>query len=377
MTDMAFELVDVRLRPLAERDAERRQSTGRWNPRTRAVVWLTLAFWLSNLAILTTGNLLARNEQWMQLFAVRAALIGLGLLFCYAMHLALEKLGGRSFKRKIIAAAILAPILAETFAWATYFGFAAMDPGRLSQPIDWGAAMFILGFWTWFFLAWAGLYLAVQYSFDVKEEQHRSFELQALAHTAKLRALHNQVNPHFLFNSLNSIAALIADKRTVEADRMVAKLGNFFRMTLAIDPTEDISLAEELKLQRAYLDIQQLRYPDLEITVDLPDAVATAAVPALILQPIVENAVKYGVAGSLPPSTINIRASTSSDRLRLEVTDSGRPSAASAPPGAGVGLRNVQDRLFQRFGNQQHFSAGREPSGGFTVSIEMPLEFIA
>ena len=108
----------------------------------------------------------------------------------------------------------------------------------------------------------------------------------------------------------------------------------------------------------------------------MPEAVARAAVPALILQPIIENAVKYGVAGSLPPSMIAIRASASNDRLRLEVTDSGRPSAASAPPGAGVGLRNVQDRLFQRFGDQQSFSASREPAGGFTVAIEIPLEFV-
>ena len=376
MSDLAFELADANAHPLSGCDAERRKSAGRWNPRTRAIVWLTLGFWLSNLAMLSLGNFLEGIDGWQKITAARTALIGLGLLLCYGMHLVLEKVAGRSFKRKIIAAAILAPILAEANAWANYFAFAALQPERLAEPFRWGTIMFVLGFWTWFFLAWAGLYLALQYSFDIKEEQQRSFELQSLAHAAKLRALHNQVNPHFLFNSLNSIAALIADKRTDEADRMVAKLGNFFRMTLAIEPTEDISLDEELKLQRAYLEIQQLRYPDLEVTIDMPDAVARAAVPALILQPIVENAVKYGVAGSLPPSMITIRASASNDRLRLEVTDSGRSSAASAPPGAGVGLRNVQDRLFQRFGDQQHFSAGREPSGVFTVTVEMPLEFV-
>lgn len=376
MGDMVFELADAGVRPTGEHGVTPRQSATRWNPRTRAVVWLTLAFWLSNLVMLTIGNFLEGTDGWEKIAAARTALIGLGLLFCYGMHLVLEKAAGRSFKRKIIAAAILAPILAETYAWANYFAFAALEPARLSEPFKWGTVMFVLGFWTWFFLAWAGLYLAVQYSFDVKEEQQRSFELQALAHTAKLRALHNQVNPHFLFNSLNSIAALIADKRTVEADRMVAKLGHFFRMTLAIDPTEDIGLAEEMKLQRAFLEIQQLRYPDLNVIVDVPEAVARAAVPALILQPIVENAVKYGVAGSLPPSMIAIRASAEGNRLRLEVTDSGRPSAAAAPPGAGVGLQNVRDRLFQRFGEQQRFAAGRGPSGGFIVSIEMPLEFV-
>jgi signal transduction histidine kinase len=372
MADLVFELADTRLHaPIArERPADQQ------NVRTRAVVWLTLAFWLSNLTIFTTGNILQGTKGLLGLVAVRIGLIGIGLVFCYGMHLALEKIGGQSFKRKLIAAAVLAPILAETFAWVNYFGFAMLDPWRLTQPIDWSQAMFTLALWTWFFLAWAGLYLAVQYSFDAKEEQQRSFELQALAHTAKLRALHNQVNPHFLFNSLNSISALIADKRTEEADQMVAKLGHFFRMSLAIDPTADISLAEELKLQRAYLEIQQVRYPDLRVTVDLPESVAMAAVPALILQPIVENAVKYGVAGSLPPSMIAIRASTSNDRLRLEVTDSGQASTTTAAHGAGVGLHNVQDRLFQRFGGQQHFTAGYQPKGGFKVSIEIPLEFV-
>jgi two-component system LytT family sensor kinase len=371
MTELVFELADARMRP----PVERRLLADRQNPRTRAVVWLTLAFWLSNLAILTTGNLLQGTKGLLGIVGVRIGLIGIGLVFCYGMHLALEKIGKHSFKRKLIAAAVLAPILSETFGWANYFGFALLDPWRLTQPIDWAQAMITLALWTWFFLAWAGLYLAVQYSFDIKDEQQRSFELQALAHAAKLRALHNQVNPHFLFNSLNSISALIADKRTAEADQMVAKLGHFFRMSLAIDPTADISLAEELKLQRAYLEIQQVRYPDLKVVVDLPDSVAMAAVPALILQPIVENAVKYGVAGSLPPSMIAIRASSSNGRLRLDVTDSGQPTATTASPGAGVGLHNVQDRLVQRFGSQQHFTAGYESLGGYKVSVEMPLEY--
>jgi two-component system, LytTR family, sensor kinase len=372
MSELVFELADTRMHEPVARGG----SVDQQRLRTRAVVWLTLAFWLSNLTILTTGNLIQGTKGLLGIVSVRIGLIGIGLVFCYGMHLALEKIGGRSFKRKLIAAAILAPILAETFAWANYFGFALLDPWRMSQPIDWSQAMVTLALWTWFFLAWAGLYLAVQYSFDVKEEQQRSFELQALAHTAKLRALHNQVNPHFLFNSLNSIAALIADKRTEEAEQMVAKLGHFFRMSLTIDPTADISLAEELKLQRAYLEIQQVRYPDLRVTVDLPDSVAMAAVPALILQPIVENAVKYGVAGSLPPSRIAIRASTSNDRLRLEITDSGQASTTTAAHGAGVGLHNVRDRLFQRFDGQQHFTAGYEPTGGYKVSIEIPLEFV-
>lgn len=376
MADMVFEFADRQSTGLDGPAVQPSSRVRQFNERTRTIIWLTLAFWFSNFAMLTVGNVIEDSERWLELAAVRAALIGLGLLFCYGMHLALEKVAGRSFRRRLIAAAVLAPILAETYAWANYFAFAALDPSRLGKPFDWNQVMITLAFWTWFFLAWAGLYLAAQYYFDVREEEQRSSELGALAHAAKLRALHNQVNPHFLFNSLNSISALIADNRAAEADAMVAKLGHFFRMTLAIDPMDDISLAQEISLQQAYLEIEQLRYPDLKVDIDLPERAAKAAVPALILQPIVENAVKYGVAGSPPPSSISIRAAARGDRLTLQVTDSGRQTVPVSAPGAGVGLKNVRDRLFQRFGASQRFSAVPEPSGEFRVSIDIPLELV-
>ena len=118
-------------------------------------------------------------------------------------------------------------------------------------------------FFTWCFLAWAGLYLALMYGFDVHEEQRRSAELRERAHIAQLRALHSQINPHFLFNSLNSVSALILDKNTEKAEEMVVKLAHFLRLGLAADPTRKIPLDLEIELQRSYLEIEQLRFPDL------------------------------------------------------------------------------------------------------------------
>ena len=119
------------------------------------------------------------------------------------------------------------------------------------------------------------------------------------AQEAQLRALRYQINPHFLFNTLNSLSSLILSKQTDTAERMLMNLSTFFRATLSADPTADVSLDEEIKLQRLYLDIEQIRFPDrLSVEVDVPDALLAARVPVLILQPIVENAVKYGVAKS-------------------------------------------------------------------------------
>jgi signal transduction histidine kinase len=340
--------------------------------RTRAYLWLTLIYWLSNYVVMTLGAVLAGSRSVLAISAVRALLVGFGLVLCFLIHRALERWAGPSFRSRAILAAVLAPIAAETYAWAVYFGLGLVDPPRVTGTFNWGVVISTLSFWTWFFLGWAGLYLALGYSFDAQSERLRSSELRAHAQAAQLRALYNQVNPHFLFNSLNSISALIVEQRNADADRMVGKIATFFRRSLSIDPFEDIPLSQEIDLQRAYLEIEQLRYPDLVLDIDCPPALANAAVPALILQPLIENAVKYGVAGSTPPAHIAITARTEGDDLVIAVSDSGKGSAAAVSPGAGVGLKNVRERLAQRFGENQSVLAGRV-ADGFICTITLPL----
>lgn len=126
---------------------------------------------------------------------------------------------------------------AELHGWANHLIPKLLLPFVASGPTDWSADIFGLAFWIWFFIAWAGLYLALEYSFDAREEAQRSSELKTLAHHAKLSALHNQINPHFLFDSLNSISALILDQRLQDAEAMVSRLAGFLRMTLVVDPS--------------------------------------------------------------------------------------------------------------------------------------------
>ena len=341
--------------------------------RGRALVILTLAFWLSSFALLTLTSALAQNEHLAAVTGMRALAILFGLCLCYLIHRVLTRPALSTLKRRIIVLAIMAPIAAETFAWATFFAEAAVDPSLNLSGFTWGGAVRTISFWTWFFLAWAGLYLAVGYHFDVQEERRRSTELQREAHLAQLRALHSQINPHFLFNSLNSVSALILDGKADEAEQMVTKLARFLRQGLAVDATQTIPLASEIELQRAYLEIEQLRFPDLDVALSLPAELQEAKVPALILQPIVENAVKHGVAGAPPPTRIAIEARREGERLALEVTDSGRRSRLSAP-GAGIGLKNVGQRLRLIYGDAQSLERGREADGSFHVKLTLPLE---
>ena len=351
----------------ADSDAMRAQ-------RVRALLWLTLIFWGSNLLLLTLGTALSGNPHLAELTGMRVLTTLVGLGFCYLIHLMLRHPRLSTTRRRLIALAIIAPIAAELFAWVSYFAEAAVEPALWSVQITGSAVVRTITFWTWFFLAWAGLYLALSYSFDVREEQQRSAEIKEQAHIARLRALHSQINPHFLFNSLNSVSALILDRKVELADEMVAKLARFLRMGLAADPTGKIPLAAEIDLQSTYLEIEQLRYHDLDVRISVPEELQNALVPSLILQPIVENAVKYGVAGAPPPSTVDIEATSDGARLTLRVRDSGKGSGSTAK-GAGIGLANVRQRLQLIYGaGNAELTAGPLADGSFEAAISLPLE---
>ncbi|HWK35735.1 sensor histidine kinase, partial [Sphingomonas sp.] len=185
-------------------------------------------------------------------------------------------------------------------------------------------------------------------------------------------------NPHFMFNTLNSIASLIATKAVDPAERMVENLSDFLRAGLAIDPNEDIPLTREIELQSLYLAIETERFPDrLTVAIDLPADARRALVPSLIIQPIVENAVRHAVATSTAPVTLHIEARAEAGRLKLCVRDSGGNGAAarSRSSGTGVGLRNVAERLATRYGEDCDFVAGPDPDGGFVTRFAIPLEY--
>ena len=164
--------------------------------------------------------------------------------------------------------------------------------------------------WLFFFLAWSAFYLANQAQADALRAQRKLADAESAAQAAQVRALRYQVNPHFLFNTLNSLSSLVMTGRSDRAETMLLALSTFFRTSLSIDPGADVTLAEEIDLQRLYLDIEKARFPDrLQVEIEVPKAFEQARLPALLLQPLIENAIKYGVSKSRKTVLIRIEAS--------------------------------------------------------------------
>jgi len=156
---------------------------------------------------------------------------------------------------------------------------------------------------------------------------------------------------------------------------MVTRLAAFFRSNLSADPLEDVRLSEEMAAQRLYLDIEQVRFPDLSVEIDVPDELTGALVPSLILQPLIENAVKHGIATNANPAKIKLSASSDGDWLVLDISDDGLCASDKSRRGNGIGLANVHERLLRRFGDCCKFEAGRTMPRGFHVHMKMPLSF--
>ena len=235
---------------------------------------------------------------------------------------------------------------------------------------------------TWYFLlaAWCAFFNAMTQQHRTRLTELRLAEAETAAHAAQVRALRYQVNPHFLFNTLNSLSSLVMSGRSDRAEDMLMALSTFFRTSLSMDPSADVSLAEEIALQRLYLDIEKTRFPDrLDVNIDIPDDLAEARVPALILQPLVENAIKYGVSATTARVDLSIRArQLDGGRMQLDVINRaiGTPSKKAAAPtheGTGLGLANVRQRLEAHFGNRADVRFGPIP-GGSEVSLAMPVD---
>jgi LytS/YehU family sensor histidine kinase len=229
--------------------------------------------------------------------------------------------------------------------------------------------------WYFFFAAWASFYVAMSAAGQLRSAERRASEFERAAQSAQLRALRYQVNPHFLFNTLNSLSSLIMSRREDEAERMILSLSNFFRSTLAVDPTSDVSLAEEIRFQMLYLDIEQARFPSrLRVETDIPESLLSARLPALLLQPIIENAIKYGVSRAKRAVTLSIRAREEAGRIVVSVENEGDPAdQVEVAHGTGVGLANVCERLSARFGGAAMCRYGPTETGGFRVQLTMPL----
>ncbi len=214
---------------------------------------------------------------------------------------------------------------------------------------------------------------ALDYYEKFRAEQQRAALLEAHLAQAQLQALKMQLQPHFLFNTLNSISSLVLDDQRA-AVRMISRLGDFLRLTVENNGMQQVSLERELDFLKCYLEIQQVRFHDrLRVTLDVEPAALTAQVPNLILQPLVENAIKYGIAPRADAGHIGIRATLAHDTLQVEVRNDGPPMTNEASTRKGVGLANTRERLRQLYQERFRLDLQTLADGGAVCTLAIPL----
>ena len=257
----------------------------------------------------------------------------------------------------------------ETWSVATF-----IKPGFKPEGIGYLSAI-LLDFAL--LTAWTALYYGINYFLLLEDEIRQRELLEGQASTAQLAMLRYQLNPHFLFNTLNSISTLVLLKQTERANAMLARLSSFLRYTLANEPTAKVTLAQEVETLKLYLEIEKMRFEDrLRPHFKIESETIGARLPSLLLQPLIENAIKYAVTPAENGADIWITAKPEGQAVRIEVADNGNGEGAeiAASPSTGVGLANIRDRLSQAYGGAHRFETRKNERGGFSVIVEIPFE---
>ena len=272
-----------------------------------------------------------------------------------------------SFAAVLVASTVFTVI--ETWSYATF-----LKPDYQPVGIQYLGAL-LLDFVL--LIAWTALYYGINYYLLREEEIDQRAHLESAASSAQLAMLRYQLNPHFLFNTLNSISTLVLLKQTERANAMLARLSSFLRYTLANEPTAQVTLAQEVETLKLYLEIEKMRFEDrLRPHFLIDSSTIGARLPSLLLQPLVENAIKYAVTPSETGADIWVKAERQGQGVRIEVADSGAAhgSGPSSHFSTGVGLANIKDRLAQAYGAGHGFTTRSNDHGGFSVIIDIPLD---
>jgi two-component system, LytTR family, sensor kinase len=293
-------------------------------------------------------------------------------------------------RRPIVTWGVTALVL--PFAVALHAFIDAWVNGLYSGDAAAGFAQRILGL---FYLdgtllgAWTALYYMVNFFLQIEEQNDQMLRLETQATQAQLAMLRYQLNPHFLFNTLNSISTLVLLKQTEPANAMLSRLSSFLRYTLVNEPTGRVTVAQEVETLKLYLEIERMRFEErLRTSFRIDPVTENALLPSLLLQPLVENAIKYAVGPQEAGAEITIAAQLVGPNLRITVSDTGpglQSGSASnrfagvtfdggEPVSTGVGLANIRDRLAQAYGEDHRFETMEPPEGGFAVLIELPFE---
>jgi two-component system, LytTR family, sensor kinase len=363
----------------------------RYDPADRHLNWQIvlfsiLGFWLLYVVLVSIRAHVIVFPAQGEMAIRRGVVTAVGIVITIILWLCLRRFDRRSLGVRIAAAALLAVPAALLVATANYIIFRIVVPcdcpeverelPNLVLKLSMTTEIAEVAIDRYFFLiAWCAIYLALGFAGDVGKAERKAAEFARAAQSAELRALRYQVNPHFLFNTLNALSSLVMHGRSDEAETMIMNLATFYRTSLTDDPSEDVSLGDEVALQQLYLDIEKVRFPGrLSVVIDVPEALRAAPLPGLILQPLVENAIKHGVSRTSRAVTIRISAERVGEMLQIAVADDA-PTVAAGPSrdDHGIGLANVRDRLAARFGDRASLSTQKLETGGFEATIMLPM----
>jgi two-component sensor histidine kinase len=346
-----------------------------WRLRRLAIA-LILLFWSSHWAVMSLARTFRYPAQGWGHVPRRAVVtvlaIGLSLLILRFIR---ESHGLTMGRRVALALALaLGGCMIHTalnmYLFLPYFTPPSQTPAGWLLSYTVSQVDFI-----WAYSALALMLLALTYGDELIASEQRVSALESQTNLTRLNALRYQLNPHFLFNSLNAVAGLISNRRNHEAEAMVVSLSDLLRTTLERDSSDEIRLADEIELQKLYLEIEKIRFPDrMSTRISVSEEVQNALVPPLITQPLVENAIKHGVGRSSRPVDILIDARRTGSELVVTVAQSGGDAILASPSGTGLGLRNVAERLQLHFGAMGRLSTERQLDG-FVARLSLPVRF--
>ncbi|WP_426749660.1 sensor histidine kinase [Myxococcus sp. Y35] len=326
------------------------------------------------LLIVTFLPIASAGDSELRLVLAKGSRAVYGLALTSVMRLCYRPLFPGSFKRQAVWSLLTSAVfgglwMALAEVWASWFysgTYHWMDHRRSFPRYALDYAVTLLG--------WSGLYFGIKHARAWQQERERALRAATLAHEARLASLRHQMHPHFLFNALTSVRALIGED-PARARRMVTEMADFLRFSLQKGDAPQVPLEEELAMVRSYLSIESVRFEEkLEMHLSVMPGTEQLTVPAFLIQPLVDNAVKHGLASGELPVRVRVDVSREREVLRIHVANSGRwapPTRTPEPQGTGTGLRNVRERLAQLFAERARLESV-EKDGWVHITIEIP-----
>jgi len=354
------------------------------DPRGQAMLVAT-AIWTVNAPLILAPAMASRKVTANELAQAGVIVVG-GWLLCLAVFQVLHALRRANTRTRVTG--VGAAVVVAALILGLVDGGALVLLGMTGIAPKVGAETLLLRaltntvFLAWIFTLFATVILLLNSNRRVAEREAdlaraelQAVQAQSAASAARLAALRYQLNPHFLFNTLNAVSAAVVTRRNDEAEAMLARLADFLRATLSADPVAEVRLEEELGTVEAYLEIESERFRDrLSVVVNCPDQLRGALVPSFILQPLIENSIKHGVSRSKSKVSLKIAAKVADDQLVICVDDDAKPLKVSPhPEGGGIGLAAVRDRLDVLYGARGGLSTTRL-APGFSTSFQLPLK---